>query len=583
MSKRKGKKTASAQAQGRLTRLLPNVVCLFVVAIAVAFVYRGVVHYFFSQDDFVSIWMSGGKPLTFWRILSSFLYFRLTHLFFGLSPAPYHVASLVLHAVNASLVFFIARSFSVDRASSLLASVFFAVHPALYVSLYSISSTGEILSSLFILLATLYLLRSARPGGALGIIVVCVLFAASILSKETTILFPLLVPVIYLLRKSSWRSSIPTVVALAAIAGTYGILFYATNVFGIREASSPTRAYAISLGPGLVTSLQTYFKWAFNVVESWYYDPVNLLEKNALPWLFGGIAFFALVCVLGANRREGRFCALWFFLMLALVLPLVHHPYHYYLYLPLAGFSPILGILMAAGLRKSRWKVLASTCVIAFLFLNSGALMSKMERAPFGNSQMRADPVFDRAIVSKNLINDIGMRRVPPGAKLLLVSPLKEIQQGKLFEQPDLLRGGSYWDENVRSAVANGLGIRLFFPSVDTVVFAREVTPGFEDYFLLPYTWNGHLRDIQAARYWTEVGIEWAGENISFALKCFHNAISLDSTYEDGYYNLARVYFLEQQLAPAATALRKYIALCPAGASRDQAEQELLTLASQGY
>jgi hypothetical protein len=468
------------------------------------------------------------------------------------------------------------------------------VHPSLYVAIYAISSIGEILSCLFVLLAALYLLRTRKPESLAALPLVCLLFIASLLSKETTIAFPALAALVFLARNVKLKRTIPVLAALVGVAVVYGILFYSADIFGIRETfskflgaketSAQGGAYATTLGPTLVMSLQTYLKWTFYIVESWYHDPGNLLDRSALPWLFGGIGFLLLlVFSSGSNRWKSAFCVLWLLLMLVPVIPLATHAYHYYLYIPLAGFSPALGIFLSERLRKSQWKTLASACLIVLLSVNSGALMQKMETATFGHSRMKADAVFDRAIVSKNLIADLRKRELPRGAKLLMVSPLKEIREGTIIENPDLVMGGSYWDSNVRCAVAEGLGIRLFFPQVDTVVFVAEVGPAFEDFCVLPYRWDGHLREIEPALYWTEVGMHSLDENPSFAIRCFENAVNSDSLYTEAFYYLARTYLSEAQLGPAAKVLRRYVALLPAGVPRDQALEILRSLTAQGY
>jgi hypothetical protein len=121
--------------------------------------------------------------------------------------------------------------------------------------------------------------------------------------------------------------------------------------------------------------------------------------------------------------------------------------------------------------------------------------MSRIEQSRVGrDSARRKDPVFDRAIVAKNLISDLRELQIPAGARLLLISPLNEIREGRITENPFLAWGGSYWDNNVRSAVAEGLGIRLFFSQVDTVAFANEATQEFKDFLAIGYLWDGHLR-----------------------------------------------------------------------------------------
>ena len=487
------------------TKLLWDAACLGTIALAAVLVYHRVTHYFFAQDDFTSLWIGREAPKTFWRVLSSFVYFRAARSLFDLNPVAFHVTSLLFHIANAVLVFLVTRALSVGRATSLVAAILFVVHPALYFPVYAVSSIGEILSCFFILLASLFLLRARRPEGLAASLVVCILFAASLLSKETTILFPVLAVLIFVVKRTQVKRAVPVVAALVAVAVIYGALFYSADVFGIREtlshalgtkeAPSQGGAYATSLGPELVTSLQTYFKWGFNIFEPWRGVQFNVLDKRALAWLVVGVALFLLlVAHRGSARVKSAYCVSWFLLMLLPVIPLTNHPYHYYLYVPLAGFCPALGVVLARWFKRSQGEALASACIIVFLVANSALLMSRIEKATVSDSPRRKDPTFDRPIVAENLISDLRRLELPEGSKLVLLSPLREIREGKITEHPYLAWGGSYWDTNLRSAVAEGLGIRLFFPQVDTVAFANDLTEELNDFVAVGYTWDGHLR-----------------------------------------------------------------------------------------
>ncbi len=577
-------KPAPARRGGALTRLLPEIVSIAAVVVIVALVYHRAVQYFFSQDDFMSLWIAHGSPETFWRILSSYAYFGVTRSLFGLDPAAFHIISLLFHAASAVVVFYVARALSVGRGASLFGAVFFAVHPSLYVPGYAISSIGEILSCFFALLAAFYVLRARRPESAIAIVAVSLLFIASLLSKETTILFPLLVLPIYAARKMRLKRAIPLAATLLAIAVTYGALIYRENIFGIREGSPEAGAYGLTFGPQLATSLQTYFKWAFNLAQSWKEFPSNVLDPGAVPWLLVGTAIFILLNVLfPAHRRKTILCSLWFFLMLLPVLPLVEHPYHYYLYIPLAGFGPALGVLLAALVRSRRWEYVTSGVLIVAFALNSSLVVSRIENATVSDSQRRREAVFDRPIVAENLISDLAERRFPEGTKLLLISPLRDIRRGTAREHPYLVRGGAYWDSNLKAAISEDRGVRLFFPQVDTVVFAQELAPGHEDYTPLHYSWNGHLRAVEPARAWTDAGALRIQEDPSFAAICFRNALAHDSLYVDAHYYMARVSLSKAQFSQAADALRRFLELSGTDPRRAEAQRVLRGLETRGY
>jgi hypothetical protein len=480
------------------SRILPGAACAAVLALAVLLVYHRVFRYFFSQDDFTSLWIAREGPGTFWRILSSFVYFRAGQTLFGLNPVAFHAVSLAAHFACGLLVFLVARTLSLGRTAALLAACLFATHPALYASVYSISSIGEVLSCMFALGAALYLLRASRPERPLGLLFAAALFAASLLSKETAILFPVLVFFIYRQRGLPLKRAVAPFSVLAAVAVSYAYLFYRANVFGVREAPAAGQPYVVTLGPAVVTTVQTYLKWSLDFLEPLRRHPMNVLDEKASIWLLAGAVMFALMLLGRADRRKSVYCILWFAATLLPVVPLAGHPYHYYLYLPLAGLCPALGLLISRGLKSLRLDAPVSAALLVLFVFNSSIVVSRVERATVVDSVRRKDPVFDRPIVAGNLIGDLREVDLPGRSRLLLVSPLKAIAEGKVAEHPYLVMGGPYWDTNLRTAVADGIGVRLFFPQVDTVAFAQETGPQFDGFTAVGYTWDGHVRTVEA-------------------------------------------------------------------------------------
>lgn len=479
------------------SRLLPDLICAGVLILAILLVYHRVFRYFFSQDDFTSLWIAREGPATFWRILSSFVYFGAGRFLFGLHPAAFHAASLAAHLACGMLVFLVARALSAGRTAALFSACVFATHPALYAAVYSISSAGEILSCAFVLAAALFMLRAARPERPQGLLLTAVLFAASLLSKETALLFPILVFFIYWQRGFGLRRAVLPFAVMAAVAAAYGYLFYRANIFGVRGASSAGQPYVLTFGPLLLTSLQTYFKWALDVVQPLKGESMNVLDQKASVWLLGGAALFGLLLLGRADRKKTAYCILWFMLSLLPVIPLTSHPYHYYLYLPLAGLCPAVGLLLSRRLGRARLDAPVSAALLVLFVFNSSIAVSRIERATVVNSARRKDPVFDRAIVAGNLINDLRRVEMPAGTRLVLVSPLTAISEGRLTEHPYLVMGGPYWDTNLRAAVADGTGIRLFFPQVDSVAFARDTSSGYAGFTAVDYTWDGHVRAVE--------------------------------------------------------------------------------------
>lgn len=81
---------------------------------------------------------------------------------FGLAPGPHHLANVALHALNASLLYWLFARLTGMRVHALLAALLFAVHPLRAESVAWVTERKDVLSTAFWLLACLAYARSVR-------------------------------------------------------------------------------------------------------------------------------------------------------------------------------------------------------------------------------------------------------------------------------------------------------------------------------------------------------------------------------------------------------------------------------------
>ena len=84
---------------------------------------------------------------------------------FGLNPWGHHLTSVLLHALNAMLVFALLQQMTGAKWRSLLVAALFAVHPLRVESVAWVAERKDVLSGCFGLLCLLCYARYARPSG----------------------------------------------------------------------------------------------------------------------------------------------------------------------------------------------------------------------------------------------------------------------------------------------------------------------------------------------------------------------------------------------------------------------------------
>jgi len=132
---------------------------------------------------FKSFEQANWHPLTW---LSHALDCQLFHL----NPAGHHFTSLLLHALNALLLFLILQWFTRYTGRSLMVAALFAVHPLNVESVAWVAERKSVLSMLFFLLALAAYGWYVRRPSVGRYLMVAVLFAAGLMSKPMVITLP---------------------------------------------------------------------------------------------------------------------------------------------------------------------------------------------------------------------------------------------------------------------------------------------------------------------------------------------------------------------------------------------------------
>jgi len=149
----------------------------------------------------------------------------------------FHAENIILHLVNGLLVYIIVSSFFADRVRPFLASLLFLLHPVQVEAVTYISERANVLAVAFCLLSFLALIRSRHAGAAnIWYAASLVLFAGSLLSKETTVIYPFIIMLYLALadkgKKSAASASSVIKTALPYIAILAGYLVIRTLNLG---------------------------------------------------------------------------------------------------------------------------------------------------------------------------------------------------------------------------------------------------------------------------------------------------------------------------------------------------------------
>jgi len=133
---------------------------------------------------FTSGYIANWHPLTW-------LSHMLDTTLFGLDPRGHHATSILLHAVNSTLVYFLCLRLSARRVGSLAVALLFAIHPLHVESVAWISSRKDLLSGFFWFLGLFAYIRYVKQPSRRGYAAVTAAFVLSFMAKPVAVTFPI--------------------------------------------------------------------------------------------------------------------------------------------------------------------------------------------------------------------------------------------------------------------------------------------------------------------------------------------------------------------------------------------------------
>lgn len=279
----------------------------------------------FTSDYWLGLEHTGlYRPLT---ILS----LALNRLLLGESVWGFHLVNVVLHAVNAILLWLMLRRWEIPWQGALLAAVLFAIHPIHSEVVNMVVGRSELLVACSLLLALLF----ARRDDAIGRGLTMLFFAAAMLAKENAIVFLAILPLVDVYLNGGvavWRQRWPLYAGLCGVALAWFCLkTFAVIPVGIQSLYSPAvvpLAY-LPWDSRVLTALQYQWVYLAKLFAPWHlqaaYSQADL--PPIISSVFSRAGFLVLVMstsallYIGYGWRRWRLWALFFLLYLISFIP----------------------------------------------------------------------------------------------------------------------------------------------------------------------------------------------------------------------------------------------------------------------
>lgn len=331
----------------------------------------------FSFPDFESRY-------NYYRPISS-LFYAIVYRVSGLNPAGYHLTNIIVHSLNALLVFYLIYKLFANYGLALLTSLLFCVHPLHTESVSYISGLAELLVSLFVLLAAVYYINYTESRKAVKYFVSLFCFVLALLSREAgfLIFIPFFILVIGL------KSKLPRISVFANFFSFIGILLIyiklrLTILVPIQSVPNSPFPFLIDI-LNFLAILAQYVKLlilpnALHIFRS--IAPISLIKPAGIIYPVLLMFFLLIVSIVSIKKKKYVlfFGICWFILGL---MHLIRFMYKFrsritmeehWVYLACVGFFVILSYLVLCIRKRQLVLALSSllvACYAALTFINA--------------------------------------------------------------------------------------------------------------------------------------------------------------------------------------------------------------------
>ncbi|MFA5199688.1 MAG: tetratricopeptide repeat protein [Candidatus Omnitrophota bacterium] len=341
---------------------------------------------YIKKGDWYFVDSSSGSGETSYRPVATLTYF-IDYAFWKLNPFGYHLTNLLLHIINALLIYFFIHLITKKKRIALLSSLLFALHPVNSEAVNVISFREDLLVLAFFLSSLiLYIKLNKFSGMKKAVFYSLSLFSffLALFSKEMAIILPLILILYdyFFVLKGKLKG----ILARFRYYSGYIIilLFYLfMRFFLIVNNHLPVTYPGESFYINILTMskvMATYLKWLFSpgdiysTIPDWSDLTVNyFFDFWVLFSIVLLIACFLLAIRIHKSSKYYSFTIFWFFITLLPVsnlFPMTNYIASRFLYLPALGFCFFAGVLLnKKGVKKLKYLplvILAIYSVLAF-------------------------------------------------------------------------------------------------------------------------------------------------------------------------------------------------------------------------
>lgn len=288
------------------------------------------------------------QSISFYRPLSTQVFFFAFYQLFGLNATAYHIFQLILFSISLYLVYLLGEKL-LEKSQALLATLFYGISSTNFPRLYYISATQEITMVMFTILGLIFYLKTKY----LNLFLSIMFYIFGLMSKETAVVFPIIVFCLDVINKKiQWKRwcilAVITISYLCLHTLNLGSDITESYIFDFNlKKMINTLFWYLSWSLGTPELLVDYISSGFHILPKFFTDFPT--QSRLIIFLTLTTLFTFIVLIYLSLKRIDRFYLFFASFFLIALLPVIFLPWHKFslqLTLPLVGFCFLLSKLI---------------------------------------------------------------------------------------------------------------------------------------------------------------------------------------------------------------------------------------------
>ena len=364
--------------------------------------------------------------------------YAIDYSIWKLNVRGYHLTNIMLHGLVALAVYWLINILFGNRFVALLTSMVFVIHPIHTETVTYISGRSDCLAGLFMILSFIFYIKRLHTEKVKFFILMIVAYIGAFLSRETTLIFPLLL----LAYHYAFRKKIKAKEFFSFFITAFIYILLRLIIFN-RSASDVAFFQRL---PGFFVAITDYIRLLIFPFNLHMVEGIKLFSPNN-PKTIAGILIFIFLLIYAFKNRKNNvlvcFSISWFLVALLpvsnVIYPLNAYMREHWLYVPSIGFF----LILAAGLEylynRKRFHVVSMALILGLLVFYSYLTIRQNEywREPVGfyKNMLKYDPYnYGLYINLGNAYTEIGNKKeaIISYKKALSINPDNEKAYGNL-------------------------------------------------------------------------------------------------------------------------------------------------------